>query len=491
MNKKVRTRFAPSPTGKQHIGGFRTAIYPWLFAKKHNGDFLLRVEDTDQDRSQEGAIDYLISSFEWLGIDIDEGPSNEEFKKLKCSLEPDYNSPKGPYIQSLRKEIYSEYAEKLIEKGHAYRCDCTTQMLDMERKRQMARKEAPGYSGYCRTRKVSKDTEHVVRLRLPDDFKISFEDGVRGLISWDNPPLRDPVILKSDKMPTYHLASVVDDTLMEITHVFRGEEWVPTTPIHLLLYKLLELEPPVFCHLPTILGGDGKKLSKRTGAESLDYYKDMGFLPEALINYITLIGWSPGKGSEQEVFTIKELINSFSIEHINNSNGVFDQQKLIWMNSVYLKKLDHQDFEKIAVKEIAKKSLNFDKNAWDKISCAVQDRVKLTSEIADEVEFLFSDLKSRELESILKKIDAQTAITVLEAAKLKLENLSSFELDDIEKSLKLIPKELDLKMGQVLIPIRIATTGKMATPPLFSCIYALGKEKSVNRINECILELEN
>jgi glutamyl-tRNA synthetase len=303
--KEVRTRFAPSPTGFQHLGGFRTAFFAWLLAKHHGGKFLLRVEDTDQERSVPGAIKFIIEELAWFGIQIDEGPNRAELKSLgeDWDAAPNLGGECGPYIQSLRLPRYKEVAEQLVEKGFAYRCDCTPEMLERERNEQMARKEQPGYSGYCRTRNVGADTKHVVRFKMPQRRAISFNDAIRGRVAWDTIPLRDTVILKSDGFPMYHLAVVVDDHDMKISHVLRGIEWLSSTPIHLLLYEALGWEPPVFAHLPVVNGPDGKKLSKRTGAAKSSELREKGFLAEAVLNYVSLIGWAPGEGSDQEIFT--------------------------------------------------------------------------------------------------------------------------------------------------------------------------------------------
>ncbi|MCL4131001.1 UNVERIFIED_CONTAM: hypothetical protein GTU68_058862 [Idotea baltica] len=475
--KEVRTRFAPSPTGMQHLGGFRTAMFAWLLARKNNGKFILRIEDTDQDRKVPGATKYIIDSLNWLGIDWDQSP--------------DIGGDSGPYVQSLRLEKYQEVAHKLIDLGFAYRCDCTSEMLKKEREEQMARRETPGYSGYCRTRNVSKDTKHVVRLKMPYDLSLSMEDAVRGRISWENPPLRDPVILKSDGFPTYHLASVVDDHEMKISHVMRGEEWIPTTPIHLFLYEALGWEKPVFCHLSHILGSDGKKLSKRHGANSLDEYKKQGYLPEALLNFILLIGWSPGEGDEQEIFTKDELFKKFSLEHLSNTSGVFDINKLEWINGIYIRNLSSQDFKKVALPFMEDSKLKFDDSRWDLISKSVQDRLKNLTEVKDMVSFLFQENIDRDYPDMLKKgVDQNMAISILKSSYQKLSDVSDFTKENIEIALKQMVSDLGVKMGQGLTTVRIAVTAKKITPPLFDSIYALNKEATLLRIQESIKELE-
>ncbi len=487
--KKVRTRFAPSPTGFQHIGGFRTAMFAWLFAKANNGDFVLRIENTDQARSVNGATKYIIESLEWLGIDISEGPSYEDLKSIDEYWEgaPELNGNYGPYIQSERLTKYQAMAEKLINEGFAYRCDCTPEMLEKERNEQMARREMPGYSGYCRTRNVSKDSSHIVRLKLPGQFSISFDDSVRGHISWENPPLRDPILLKSNGSATYHLASVVDDTEMEITHVFRGEEWIPTTPIHLFLYDSLGIERPIFSHLSHILGVDGKKLSKRHGAASLNVFREEGYLPEAILNYITRIGWSPGEGEEREIFSIDELVKIFSLKGLSKSSGVYDVAKLQWMNGVYLREISLARFNEFALPLLEKEFVNFDRSKWDLVAPVVKDRLKVFNEIPQMVEFLFVENLKRDIDQITsKKIDSEGVRKVLEKAIEKIKNLNDFSIKSLELAIKEIPDELDLKMGPVFIAVRIAVTGKKATPPLFDSMFALGKDKCLKRLEETI-----
>lgn len=487
--KEVRTRFAPSPTGFQHIGGFRTAMYAWLHARHFGGKFVLRIEDTDQERKVHGAIRYLIESLDWLGIDVDEGPSHDDLRAVGEYWEgaPVYGGGCGPYIQSQRLGRYKEVADKLVELGVAYRCDCTAEMLERERNEQMARKETPGYSGYCRTRNVSPETRHVVRYKIPYGLSLTLIDVVRGRISWDSPPLRDPVVMKSDGFPTYHLANVVDDHDMAISHVMRGEEWLPTTPLHLLLYDALGWERPVFCHLSHILGSDGKKLSKRHGAVSLDVFREQGYLPGALLNYVVLIGWSPGEGDEQEVFTREELIKKFSVEHLNNASGVFDQNKLLWMNGVYARKISTQEFTEVARPFLEKAGLTLSNPAWDIIAPHVQERVKLLTEVPDMVQFLFVDAIERDIPAMFKKdMTPEKAKAVLAEASERLKALPEFSIHAIEEALRSMAEPLGLKVGPLFVVIRIAVTGKTITPPLFESLAALGRERTIHRIEETI-----
>ena len=486
---EVRTRFAPSPTGFQHIGGFRTAMYAWLLARHNDGKFILRIEDTDQDRKVDGAVKYIIESMDWLGMDYDEGPSKQDLKELgeDCEIAPEVAGDSGPYIQSKRLEKYKQEVEKLISEGKAYRCDCTSERLEQERNEQMARKEKPGYSGYCRTRNVDKNTSHVIRLRLPDRVKLSIDDAVRGNIAWENPPLSDPILFKSDGFATYHLASIVDDHYMGVTHVLRGEEWLPTTPIHVLLYEAFGWDKPQFAHLSHILGPDGKKLSKRHGAVSLEEYTDQGILPEALMNYVVLIGWSPKDGSDQEVFSYEELIKTFSLSGLNKSGGVFDPKKLLWMNGVYIRSLSVDGFNKHALPLLEAKNYKVDLKIWNSLVPHIQERCKTLNEIVPMVEFLFVEKLEREWDGVIKgNITEDVVKNIASAAKTKLEALEDFTVANVDASLKQVVEDLGMKMGQVLVPIRIAVTGKKSTPPLSESIVALGKEISLKRLEEVV-----
>lgn len=486
---EVRTRFAPSPTGFQHLGGFRTAFFAWLLAKHQGGKFLLRVEDTDQERSVPGAVRYIIEELAWFGIQIDEGPSRAELKSLGEDWDsaPDLEGECGPYIQSLRLPRYKEVAEQLIEKGFAYRCDCTPEMLERERNEQMARKEQPGYSGYCRTRDVSADTKHVVRFKMPQRRAISFNDAIRGRVAWDAIPLRDTVILKSGGFPMYHLAVVVDDHDMKISHVLRGIEWLSSTPIHLLLYEALGWEPPVFAHLPVVNGPDGKKLSKRTGAAKSSELREKGFLAEAVLNYVSLIGWAPGEGSDQEIFTRDELVSKFSLEGINEASGVFDPVKLEWMNGVYIRNLPIEEFISRTMPFLKAAEVDLSRDAFAAIAPHVQERVKVLTEVPPMVEFLCDRPLQRQMEAMFQKgVDAAKAKEILTRGAQVLEALPEFSVAAIDQALRGVATELGLKPGPAFVALRIAVTGKTVTPPLFESFAVLGRDKVLSRIRETI-----
>ena len=486
---EVRTRFAPSPTGFQHLGGFRTAFFAWLLAKHNGGKFLLRVEDTDQERSVPGAIRFIIEELAWFGIQIDEGPSREELKSLNedWGAAPELDGAYGPYIQSLRLPRYKEVAEQLIEKGFAYRCDCTPEMLERERNEQMARKEQPGYSGYCRSRNVSADTKHVVRFKMPQRRAISFNDAIRGRVAWDTIPLRDTVILKSGGFPMYHLAVVVDDHDMKISHVLRGIEWLSSTPIHLLIYEALGWEPPVFAHLPVVNGPDGKKLSKRTGAAKSSELREKGFLAEAVLNYVSLIGWAPGEGSDQEIFTRDELISKFSLEGVNEASGVFDPVKLEWMNGVYIRNLPLDEFVSRTMPFLKAAEVDLSREAFAAIAPHVQERVKVLAEVPPMVDFLCDRPLQRQMDAMFQKgVDEAKAKEILTRAAHVLEALPDFSVTAIDQALRGVATELDLKPGPAFVALRIAVTGKTVTPPLFESFAVLGRDKVLSRVRETI-----
>ena len=486
---EFRTRFAPSPTGLQHVGGFRTAFYAYLLAKHFGGKFILRVEDTDRERTVPGAIRFVIEELKWFGIELDEGPSREDLKALGEDWEgaPDIGGPCGPYIQSLRISRYKEIAEQLVASGHAYRCDCTPEMLERERNEQMARKESPGYSGYCRTRNVTADKPHVIRFKMPTKRSVSFIDAIRGKVQWDTIPLRDTVLLKSDGFPMYHLAVVVDDHDMKITHALRGIEWLSSTPIHLLLYEALGWEPVTFAHLPVINGTDGKKLSKRHNATNSKELRDQGYLAEAIMNFVTLIGWAPGEGSDQEVFTREELVQKFSLAGINESSGVFDPVKLQWMNGLYIRKLPVEEFIKRAQPFLEKEGVVVPADQFAALAPHVQERVKTLTEIGAMVDFLMEKPLERQMDAMLGKgMDNEKARQVLILSLDRLGALPEFSTEAIDQALRGVATELGLKPGPAFVVLRIAVTGKTITPPLFESFAVLGKDKVLSRVRETL-----
>jgi glutamyl-tRNA synthetase len=486
---EVRTRFAPSPTGFPHLGNFRTAFFAYLLAKKHGGKFLLRIEDTDQERLVPGSIRFIIEELGWLGIEVDEGPSREELRAIGELWDgaPDIGGPCGPYIQSLKLKRYKEVADELIAKGFAYRCDCTPEMLERERAEQMARRELPGYSGYCRTREVPADKPHVVRFKIPQKQPMTLNDAVRGRVHWDSIPLRDTVLLKSSGFPMYHLAVVVDDHDMRISHVLRGVEWLSTAPIHLLLYEALGWQPPVFAHFPLVNGTDGKKLSKRAGALNARQVREMGFLPETVLNFVTLIGWAPGEGSNQEIFSRDDLVKSFSLEGINPASGVFDNKKMEWMNGLYIRNLSVGEFIERCQPFFKEAGVSLPMEQFAALAPHVQERVKTLTEVAPMVDFLTDKPLHREMDSMFQKgVDGPKAREVLNRSIATIEALPEFSVTAIDQALRGVATELGLKPGPAFGVLRVAVTGKTVTPPLFESFAVLGKDKVLSRLRETL-----
>jgi glutamyl-tRNA synthetase len=491
--KEVRTRFAPSPTGWLHIGGVRTALFEILFAHHHGGKAILRIDDTDRERLVPGAIRALIEDLRWVGLRFDEGPSGEEIAREDGNQEQGIGigGPCQPYMQSLRLPRYREIAEELIRLGHAYRCDCTAERLQKERDEQAERKEPVGYSGYCRNRDVPAGVPHVIRFKIPEDRSISLSDAVKGEVRWEKIILRDPVLLKSDGFPTYHLATVVDDHDMHISHVLRADEWLSTAPLHLLLYEALGWEAPVFAHLPPVLGTDGKKLSKRHGATFLRSFREAGYLPEAILNFMALIGWSPGEGEEEEIFSLEELTRRFSLDRVNNAGGVFSYEKLKWMNGVYIRKLSVEDLEARLRPFLIDAGFAVDDEKLMRIIPHIQTRLELLPDAVPLVDFLFKDRIERDMGAMLKKgMDSAKAREICRAAAEKLGDLSTFDAASIETALRQVAEESGGKSGPVFSVIRIAVTGKTVTPPLFESIYALGQKQAVERLKETAALLE-
>ena len=390
-------------------------------------------------------------------------------------------------MQSLRLPKYQAVAEELVAKGFAYRCDCTPEMIERERNEQMARKELPGYSGYCRTRNIPADKPHVIRFKMPTKRSISFNDAIRGKVQWDTIPLRDTVLLKTSGFPTYHLAVVVDDHDMQITHALRGIEWLSSTPNHLLLYEALGWEPPVFAHLPVVNGPDGKKLSKRNNAAKSSDLREQGYLAEAVLNFVTLIGWAPGEGSDQEIFTRDELIKKFTLEGVNESSGVFDPVKLAWMNGLYIRKLPVHEFMERAKPFMAKEGVVVPDHEFAALAPHVQERVKLLTEVGSMVDFLMDRPLQRQMDSMFGKgVDAAKAREVLTLSLEKLAALEGFTTEAIDQALRAVAADVGLKPGPAFVALRIAVTGKTITPPLFESFAVLGKDRVLSRIRETL-----
>lgn len=477
---EIRTRFAPSPTGFLHIGGLRTALYAYLFAKKHNGAVLLRVEDTDQSRLVEGAMQQQINALEWAGITFDEGPH--------------IGGENGPYIQSERLDIYKEYVQKLIDNKTAYYCFCTKERLDKVREEQQAHKQIPKYDRFCCglsdeeiKSKLENNETHVIRLLIPDNEVIEFNDIVRGKIKVHTKDIDDQVLMKSDGFPTYHLANIVDDHLMKITHVIRGEEWLPSTPKHVLLYRAFGWDAPEFAHLPLLLNADRSKLSKRQNDVSVDDYKNKGFLPDALNNFIALLGWNPG--TDQEIFSMESLIEHFDLSKTHKAGAVFNLEKLEWINGMYLRELSRDEFFEMAKPFLKAENVDLSDIEYVKdVISLEQNRIKRLDELPELITHFFEDQLSYDKELLKwKKADLTEANERLGYMKNYLNEYSkNWDIETLESTIKPHIKEQDLGMGNTLWPLRIALCGKQNSPSPFELMSVLGKEKTLQRIDFAI-----
>jgi glutamyl-tRNA synthetase len=485
----VRVRFAPSPTGIPHVGNIRTALFNWLFARREGGKFILRIEDTDQTRLDPNALNAILESLRWLELDWDEGPAA--------------GGPFGPYFQSERLPLYHRAAEDLIAKDAAYRCYCSPERLEQVRAEQQRRKEPPRYDRRCRylsqaecEAEAAKGIVPVVRFKTPLSGRMEFEDIVRGHVVFENETLDDFVLLKSDGYPTYHLANVVDDHLMEITHVMRAEEWLPSTPRHLLLYKALGYEPPRFAHLPMILGPDRAKLSKRHGAVSLLEYKRQGYLPEAMFNFMGLLGWS--LDDHTEIISREDFVKNFSLERIVKNPAIFDVEKLTWMNGVYTRALLAERLAELLAGRLeedlppeVKRPL--DRGYVAQIVPLIQERIKRLDEAAALTAFFFAEGPlDYQVETLLGKRFAgkpEEARKALEAARERLSNVDPWQHEPLEAALRPLAEELGLKAGDLFMPLRVAVTGQTATPPLFETMAVLGRERCMQRIEDAIRRL--
>ncbi|MFA5514101.1 MAG: glutamate--tRNA ligase [Sphaerochaetaceae bacterium] len=487
----VRVRYAPSPTGLQHIGGIRTALFNYFFAKANNGSFILRIEDTDQSRYQEEALDDLYSTLKWLKIEWDEGPV--------------VGGPFGPYKQSQRIALYQEYANKLVQEGKAYRCYCTNERLDALREQQTKEKtKIQGYDRHCRSLTDSQRTElekegkeYVIRFKIPLSGKTTFTDLLMGPITRSNTDISpDPIILKSDGFPTYHLANVIDDHFMEITHIMRAQEWIPSAPLHLLLYEAFGWKIPKLCHLPMVMGSDGQKLSKRHGSTAVRDFRNEGYLAEALLNYVSLVGWS--YDGEREFFTKEELKVLFSLEKISKAPGVFDYKKLQWFNGHYIRlKSDEQLMQLllpylIEANYVSKEPTNEQLNKVRLLVPLVKERLKVLSDVVAMVGFLFEEIKEMQASSLIpKKMGPKETIEVLERSLPIISEIESCTNEEIEERLLKLSEELNLKTNGVFMPLRVALTGSLVSPPLLDSMRLLGIEKTIARIKRAITILIN
>lgn len=490
----VRVRFAPSPTGEPHIGNVRTVVFNWLFARKMKGQFVLRIEDTDRERYNPESIPAILGGLRWLGLDWDEGPGLEELQRSGVANAQEYavGGPYGPYIQSERLDLYRQVAEELIVRGWAYRCNCSPERLKQVRQQQHARKEPVMYDRHCRDLppgRISADEPHVIRLRVPLTGQTVVHDVIHGDVVYDNAGIDDQVLLKSDGFPTYHLAVVVDDHFMKITHIIRADHWIPSTPKHILLYQALDWEIPVYCHVPLVLGTDGRPLAKRHGATSISQFRAQGYLPEALFNFLALLGWAPGEGEEQEIFSQEALIEKFDLFRVNRAPATFSYDKLDWMNGVYIRSLSPQELLERLLPFWQEAGLVPDPCPQEmrarlaRIVPLIQERLKHLNEVVQWTDFFFSPIEPPPAEElIVKGLGAESTLEILRRAREALQGVADFGEENVEEVLRALVAEMGLKNRQVFGLIRWATTGKEVSPPLFGTLSILGREQALARL---------
>ncbi len=482
----VRVRYAPSPTGMQHIGGIRTALFNYFFARAHGGRFILRIEDTDRERLYPAALQDIYDSFSWLGIGWDEGP--------------DCGGEHGPYMQSERVELYRDFANQLVASGHAYWAYDTPERLEEMRRTQAEEKSR--HQGYDRFFRDMSDAEReqyraqgipgVVRFKVPLSGETVIHDTVLGKISRRNEDVSpDPVLLKSDGYPTYHLANVVDDHLMEITHIMRAQEWIPSAPLHVLLYQAFGWEPPQFVHLPMVMGKDGQKLSKRHGSTSLREFINQGYLPEAIINYVTLLGWS--YDDRTEFFSTADLERLFSADRIAKSPAVFDYKKLEWFNGQYIRAKSDAGLKELLVPQLVDAKLvsnppsSSEQEILDGAVPLVKERLKYITDAPEALSFLFREPQGLTAEDIIpKKSDAETTVKALELAMDVLNDFDDLGEEDFDDKFRVLSEQHEIKLGALMMPVRIAVTGSRISPPLYGSIKLLGSSAARARIRAAI-----
>ena len=469
----VRLRFAPSPTGSLHVGGLRTALFCWLFARKNGGKFIFRLEDTDRKRLLEGAEKELGRILEWAGIEIDEGPQ--------------YGGKYGPYCQSERLDIYAKYIRLLIEEGNAYRCFCTSERLEKLRTDQLQKGDTPRYDGFCRnlsksevSLRVESEENYVVRMKIPEvPETMVLNDLIRGKITIETSQSEDQVLVKSDGFPTYHFAVVIDDYLMKISHVVRGEEWIPSFPKHLLLYRYFGWDPPQFAHLPLILNSDRSNLSKRKGDVSVEYFKNNGFLPESLVNFVAMLGWSHGE--DRELFSLSELVREFSFERVNKAGAIFDQGKLKWMNQQYIQKLEFDDLHKrlnpfINKTPYAGENPKILKN----IIKIIQPRLVTLSEIGERLSLFFDNNPKASSPEVLRVLREENSKQVLANFIKQLESVEILTKDNLGELMKNVQNETKIKGKNLWMPLRYAITLDNEGPDLNLIVDLFGKDRCLH-----------
>lgn len=490
--KTVRTRFAPSPTGNPHIGNMRTALFSYLYAKHHGGVFVLRLEDTDRTRYVENGLKNILDALQWLSIVPDEGPS---------PLSGNF----GPYIQSERLHLYEEFVQKLLSSGNAYYCFCTQERLSLLRKNQSQAGTPPRYDRHCRALSVEQqeiqkknNLPFVIRMKIPDRELLEWHDLIHGKIAFQSDELDDQVLLKSDGYPTYHLANVVDDHLMEISHVIRSDEWISSTPKHLLLYRYFQWEPPQFAHVPMVLNQKRAKLSKRDGETALLAYQRMGYLPQAVLNFMAFLGWNPK--TDQEIFSLEELVASFDLEKVNKAGAIFNQEKLDWYNASYIRKLPLSELTSLCrpfFQNQEKKSALFDdfddREYLSKVVSLFQERLKRLSEIPLLADFFFQKHLQYDGNLLLwKEMSIDSARANLLSLHTLLKDLpeTQWGREALEKAVKSLIERLHLTNGEVLWPFRVALSGQKASPGPFEMAEVFGKDRTLLHLEDALSRLE-
>ncbi len=484
----IRVRFAPSPTGFLHIGGARTALFNWLFARHNQGTFILRIEDTDEVRSTEESVRGILDSMAWLGLDWDEGPT------------PDGQSVKGsygPYFQMQRLDKYQAACDQLVREGKAYPCYCTPEEVEKMRELALLAKRPPKYNGTCRNltvderkAKEAQGRKKSVRFKTPQAGQVRFTDIIHGPKEFESELLEDFVILKTSGVPTYNFACVIDDHAMEISHVIRGDDHLSNTPRQLLIYEGLGWKTPQFAHLAMILGSDGARLSKRHGATSVTEYRDAGYLPEVLLNYLALLGW--GTEDSQQLFTQPEMVEKFALERCGKSPATFDPNKLIWMNGEYIRKKSVPELAELGKPFFVAKDLDkIPREAFEKAVALEQEKIKLLTDIPKLTDFLIWDIYDYREEAVNKVLRASGAAEILEEEKKRLATLTPFTAEAIEALCKALAKERGVKNGATFHPLRVAVSGRTEGPSLFHMVEYLGRERSLERISRAQALLKN
>lgn len=463
--EKIRTRFAPSPTGYLHIGGARTALFSWLYTRHHGGKFVLRIEDTDQERSTDESTKAILNAMTWMGLNWDE----------------------GPYFQAQRVDLHREMVQKLIKEDKAYYCTCTPEELEAKRKQALATGKKPKYDGTCRDKKLSKSANSVVRFRSKQDGVTIVEDLIKGNIIFNNEELDDLIIERGDGYPTYNFAVVIDDALMNITHVIRGDDHVNNTPRQILMYQALGFEVPKFAHVPMILGSDKTRLSKRHGSTSVMAYKDMGYLPEALVNYLVRLGWSHG---DQEIFSLAQLVELFSLDTVGKSPAIFNPEKLLWLNAHYIKEASPERLME-EMKTLWPAEVNTgDASFTQKVIADLQPRVKTLVEMAAAADFYFTEKVNYEAQAAQKFLVPDIAAH-LKAIAAAIPAVQTFSKEGVEEFLKAFIVERDIKFKVIAQPLRVALTGKTVSPGIDEVMFTLGKELVIRRISDAVAYIES